>query len=219
MKKKLARFLKSNGPILYNLIIIIMLFTSKNSYLRTKGYLKSAFHSSPLNNEGMPLPWMNYSIIRMFEQRLTKDMRIFEYGSGYSTLFFSDHVLQVCSVEHDKSWYKTMSNRVPSNATIIHKELSDVEAYCGSVHNFEGTFDVIVIDGRERVKSVISCIAKLSPRGIVILDDSERERYAYAFEFMKELGFNSLDFEGLKPGGHRNVVSTVFYKSNNCLCI
>jgi protein-L-isoaspartate O-methyltransferase len=52
---------------------------------------------------------MNYSVVEFLRQRLTKNMLLFEYGSGYSTLFFSKLVKKVVSVEYDKDWYERMS--------------------------------------------------------------------------------------------------------------
>ena len=38
-------------------------------------------------------------------------MRVFEYGSGGSTLFWTFNVQEIVSVEHDTSWYSIMKNQ------------------------------------------------------------------------------------------------------------
>jgi hypothetical protein len=39
-------------------------------------------------------------------------MKVFEYGSGGSTLFWAGHVKEVISVEHDKQWYDKLANEL-----------------------------------------------------------------------------------------------------------
>lgn len=49
-------------------------------------------------------PWMPFSAIRFLERLLTRDMRVFEYGAGGSSIFFANRALEVISVDHDKGW-------------------------------------------------------------------------------------------------------------------
>ena len=56
----------------------------------------------PCRPDGTPLPWMNYNAISFLEERLTKDLCLLEYGSGYSTPFFASFVKTVVSVECDR---------------------------------------------------------------------------------------------------------------------
>ena len=51
------------------------------------------------------IPWLVFSCIQFLENWLTKDMLVFEYGSGGSTLFFAERTSFVISVEHDQEWY------------------------------------------------------------------------------------------------------------------
>lgn len=53
-------------------------------------------------------PWMVFTAIDFLKQWLKKDMKVFEYGSGGSTIFFADRVRSVISVEHDAAWYKVV---------------------------------------------------------------------------------------------------------------
>jgi hypothetical protein len=49
-------------------------------------------------------PWIAFSAVSFLKQILTREMRVFEYGTGGSTLFFAKQVKEVVSVEHDKTW-------------------------------------------------------------------------------------------------------------------
>lgn len=48
-----------------------------------------------------PKPWINAEAVNWLKQNLTSGMKIFEYGSGGSTLFMSPLVEEIISMEHD----------------------------------------------------------------------------------------------------------------------
>lgn len=50
------------------------------------------------------LPWMTFDVIDFLKTHSDINMRVFEYGSGSSTLFWSSRVKEVISIEHDKNW-------------------------------------------------------------------------------------------------------------------
>ena len=52
----------------------------------------------------LQLPWFSYSAIDFLKIFLRKTHRVFEFGSGGSTLFFADRCASVESVEEDPSW-------------------------------------------------------------------------------------------------------------------
>jgi precorrin-6B methylase 2 len=80
-------------------------------------------------------------------------------------------------------------------------------------------FDIIIVDGRDRVNSCYHSLTALSEKGVIVLDDSERENYAAAISFFKKQGFRELSFSGISPGLFYRKSTSVFYKDNNCLGI
>ena len=50
-------------------------------------------------------PWISFSAIELLKKITRPDMRVFEYGSGGSTMFWISRVKELISVEHDLSWY------------------------------------------------------------------------------------------------------------------
>jgi len=162
---------------------------------------------------------MNYAIVHFLEERLHKNHALFEFGSGYSTLFYADRVASVESVENSAYWYEQMNAQVPANANVTLVPADIDGDYCRSILNLNKTYDVVIIDGRDRANCLLQSLTKLSPKGVVILDDSSRERYKPLIAIALEHGFRFLHFEGLKPtatGLHR---STLFYRSENCFNI
>lgn len=195
------------------------LIIDKNSYLILTGWHESLKRGYPCNIDGAELPWMNYSIISFLEQRLNKNLSVFEYGSGYSTFFFSRHVKNVTSVEHDIKWYNTIKRKMPKNVKLIFKMKDYNGDYCRSINLNDEEYDLVVIDGRDRVNCLKQAVEKLSERGVIILDDSNRGRYSEAIIYAKNKGFLTLDVEGLKPAGHKIDRATIIYRNKNCLNI
>ena len=132
------------------------LLYAKRSYLKESGYLESAINYKPIRRDGSPLPWMNYSIISFLEQRLTKDLSLFEYGSGNSTLFFSNLVSSVVSVECNREWYEYVVESMPENVKLILCDPFDSETYSKIIHQQERKFDVVVVDAEDRVNCLIN---------------------------------------------------------------
>lgn len=65
-----------------------------------------------INSISAQLPWITFPAIHAIKKILRPEMRLFEYGSGGSTLFWASRVKQVVSVEHDKTWYEKMATEM-----------------------------------------------------------------------------------------------------------
>lgn len=196
-----------------------LLSLSVKGYFVQKGWLHSYLTKQALSANSEPIPWLTYSFLDFLEGRLTKELSLFEYGSGNSTLFFANQVRFVRSIEHDKSWYNKIKSVIPSNAKISHVPLEDQQQYETIILQEEKQYDIILIDGRERMKCVKNAVQRLTSQGVIILDDAERPKYREAFSFMKNLGFKYIPFSGIAIGAIHDKQTVVFYKEENCLGI
>ena len=194
-----------------------LLIGNKNSFLYSSGWIKSLQTRKPLDAAGMPVPWMNYGVIKLLDERLHANMNLFEYGSGFSTLFYASRVRSVTSTEHDKTWVDSITEKLPSNARIILRADDEDGEYCRTISTTGQRYDVVVIDGRDRVNCVRQSIPYLTATGVILLDDSDREEYSSGFNILKTAGFKCLSIDGLKPRGGDGYRTTIFYKENNCL--
>lgn len=189
---------------------------NKSSYLHQSGWIKSFVHRVPQNQHDSPLPWMNYNMISLLDERLNVDLILFEFGSGYSTLFYANKVKNVVSVESDQRWQRKIARKLPDNAKITYVD-ADIEGdYSREITRSGAKFDVVVIDGRDRVNCMKTSLDCLSDRGVIILDDSSRHRYAKAFNMARTRNFRSLSFQGLKPTDFETHETTLFYRDDNC---
>ncbi len=216
-KRPIKTIMRAIFPDLFVLSRGLKLLFSKNSFLVKRGYVESIKKRRPCTIDGKPLPWMNYQVIHFLNDRLHKDLEMFEYGSGYSTEYYAERVGAITSVEHHKGWFDIVEQTKPSNATLLYRALDGDDGYRNCSSTQEKAFDIIVVDGRERVKCMESALKSLKDGGVILLDDSLRSRYQGGVELMLENGFRKLEFLGLKPGGLSAHQTTIFYKDNNCL--
>lgn len=67
------------------------------------------------------IPWITFEAIVFLRNWLRPDMIVYEYGSGGSTLFFSDHVKEVYSIEHDPDWFNKLKRVIDAEQNLkIH---------------------------------------------------------------------------------------------------
>lgn len=199
--------------------VFAKLIMRNSSYLRTNGWIESLKRGYPCRKDGTEIPWMNYPVVRFLEDRLKSDFDLFEFGSGYSTFFYAKLVNKVVSIEDDKLWFHSLKENIPENVEVIYKEKDIDGEYCRAIHSAKQTYDVVIVDGGDRLNCIKQSFAALSNRGVIILDDSQRESYSENINYAKEKGFRSIDFEGLKPTGSKIYRTTIFYRNGNCLDI
>ena len=222
MRNKLRELLKKTMPQLFVFIKGMILLYSSKSYLNKTGYMQSVIEEKPLDFNGNPIPWMNFNVVDFLKERLTKEMNLFEYGSGFSTQFYAKNVKNVISIEHDKGWFEIISNQVPENCNVEYKNYSvDLRGgeYSLAIKDTDSKYNVIIVDGRDRVNCIKNSINNLAKNGVLILDDSSRESYKNGFEFLAKNGFRHITFSGLKATGIKEDSTTIFYKDGNCFGI
>jgi len=179
---------------------------------------------SPLQDR---LPLIPFEAKEWLESFLTKNMNVFEWGSGGSTLFIAKRIKKLISVEHDLEWYITISKFIKeddlSNCKYIFKKpeslnndsfksgnfpnyFSNVERYkdltfedyCKTIESYpDNFFDLVFVDGRARPSCIFHALNKIRPGGFLMLDDSERKQYSQGTALLK--GWEQKDFLGPRP--------------------
>jgi hypothetical protein len=166
----------------------------------------------------LDVPWWTYRAIDVVEVWLAArpgPARVFEYGSGASTLWLAGRSAEVHSVEHHAEFGAMMSERladVPNvHLDVVEAQESDkprvpsgkeghqgldFAAYVDALDRVEGTFDLVVVDGRAREACLTKALPRLSPGGIVVYDNSARRRYRPAIE---QSGLEEHALRGLTP--------------------
>lgn len=149
-------------------------------------------------------PWLAPAAINILDAILNKNMTVLEYGSGNSTVFISERSGKVVSIEHHPGWFERVRDEL-KNKDITNVDYHQIEpdqnqetkkeievrfkkpfdqenqnyhSYYSFAESLDDEmFDLILIDGRARVECATRVSNKIKSGGILILDNSERERY------------------------------------------
>ncbi len=191
----------------------ILLSLMNSGYLKERGWINSELSGLPVDMNNSPIPWCTYSYLDFIAPFLTKNKTMFEFGAGYSTLFYAPKVKSVVSIDHENNWITTLKKRVLKNVTLSHYNLDS--GYETSISSYDQLFDFIIIDGRKRVDCIRNSFNRIAPGGVIVLDDSEREYYQEGIKFLEEKKFKKIDFWGIAPGYIHNKCTTVFCKDFN----
>ncbi|ACL64001.1 FkbM family methyltransferase [Anaeromyxobacter dehalogenans 2CP-1] len=193
------------------------LMRSQVPALHADGWFRSRREHRSVDLAGEPLPWISYPAIELLRRRVRPDMTVFEYGSGASTAWWARRVARVVAVEHDAGWAERVGAQLPPNATVTHVPLDDGGAYAQNVLAHGVRFDVVVIDGRQRVRCVGAAIEALRPGGVIVFDNSDRPQYEPGFRALADAGFKRVELIGLAPAIDYKTETSILYRGENCL--
>lgn len=191
--------------------------------LLDQAYFASARDGQIRDQRQNYLPWFTYPAIEALQNWDLSDKRVFEWGSGYSTLFWASRAKEVVSVEHNRSWYEKIHDLAPSNvrltlAPIDKKEdyhpsaelREQFDAYAGAI---DETFQIIVIDGYAKSRVRYQCARKALPHldanGLVILDNSDW--LPASAMFLRQAGLIEVDLSGPVPGNNYSQTTSFFF--------
>jgi hypothetical protein len=147
------------------------------------------------------VPWWTFEAADQVAEFLASrpHARVFEWGSGASTVWLSRRAASVTSVEHDDGWARIVRPVLPDNAVVHVVEPApasghswqvlsekpgfeglDFRDYVDSLDDTEGTFDLVVVDGRARNACFHRAVSRLAPDGVLVFDNVDRARYRSA---------------------------------------
>ena len=169
---------------------------------RTATWLVSLFAIHDVDRLArLDLPWWTFDSADPVAAHLDEhpEARVFEWGSGASTLWLAARAGSVRSIEHHPGWADELTPRLPGNVTLQvvepraavspgvpsakpgHAGL-DFADYVAAIDDVGGTFDVIVIDGRAREACLARAVDRLSADGLIVFDNVDRRRYVEAID-------------------------------------
>lgn len=160
-----------------------------------QGYGKTRQSKTPVSADGAPIPWYTYPAIEYFDQLDARGLRIFEYGSGNSSLFWARKGANVWSVEHDSAWFEKMVLKSACLRQIVLR--GSPEDYANAIAAVGGEFDLIIIDGVWRNECAAAALPYLRKGGCIILDNSDW--YSDVAAYLRGRGLFQVDFNGFGP--------------------
>lgn len=201
--------LAANWPLVSKLLV-----PGSNFFLES-GWLESLWQEKPVAKSGAPIPWYTYPAIEFLEPRLRPDLRVFEYGSGWSTLWWAERVASVHAVEHDAAWSALLRPRLPANARLELRD--DAARYVAEIEAAGGAFDIVVVDGEHRNECARAAARCVSPSGAIVYDNSDRIAFSDGVRELSEAGWLRIDFFGLIPGHPYKNCTSFFFRDTRWL--
>ncbi len=146
----------------------------------------------------LDVPWWTFAASDRIDALLHRrpGARVFEWGSGASTVWLAKRAGSVVAVEHDQSWAEMVDAALPANAKVqfvspqpittqpapVRSDKAgfaglDFSDYVAQIDVVGGLFDVIVIDGRAREACLPRALDHLAPGGAIVFDNVDRVRY------------------------------------------
>ena len=174
-------------------------------------WLFTNFIGAPYKNG---TPFFAFEAVEWLENFLAKDMKVFEWGSGGSTMYFARKVDSLTSVEVSPEWHSRVSAvlkknnitncryllKVPEKSDFPKYQSNkaqfrgfDFENYCRVIDEYpDEYFDLVVVDGAVRQFCISHAFKKIKQGGFLFLDDAEEKRHT---DGVKELaGLAKHDF-------------------------
>lgn len=183
--------------------------------------------------ENLDVPWLVYAATDWLRSYLKPEMRVFEWGSGGSTLFLANRVHSVTTIEHDPDWFVVVSRQLLDNSicnvSLILCEPEKTKApeiYYSTAEKYKGLsfryyaelidvhpndiFDLVIVDGRARPACMMHALAKVRPGGYLMLDNSNREIYERGKQAVST--WSSREFYGPGPYNEYPWATTIWQK-------
>jgi predicted O-methyltransferase YrrM len=133
------------------------------------------------------IPYMNDTEIVHLMRYIDKEKDVLEIGGGHSTVFLSKLVKKITTIEHNAEWgsklYSILKELelpidiriIPPNFPQTHPfepaKAGQFDNYVDYINKFDDLYDIVIVDGRDRVRCVGASIKNLKTGGILIVHD------------------------------------------------
>ncbi|MEO8165114.1 MAG: SAM-dependent methyltransferase [Betaproteobacteria bacterium] len=181
-----------------------------DTLLFKQGQWRSIRENRPVRADGSWVPWYTYPAVEYLVQFDWSDSAIFEYGAGASSLFWAARARSVTSVDRDADWIRRLEPQTTPNLRLLLRAAR--REYVNAIQESGLTFDLIVIDGHWRHDCVLASLDRLGPRGMVLLDNSDK--FPLAAARLREKGLFQVDFHGFGPMNNYAWTTSLFICSN-----
>ena len=119
------------------------------------------------------MPWLTFDAIRAIEDRLRPGQRVFEYGSGHSTVYWSQKSVDLFSVEDDAAWFGLVEAKLKGLRGVDLFFEQGLLDFVGRIGKCTGTFDIVLVDGSFRKECMLAAMPKLKPGGLLVVDNTD----------------------------------------------
>jgi hypothetical protein len=163
---------------------------------------------SSVDISGAPIPWYTYPATEFLSHLDLSSFKVFEYGSGNSTLWWAERSKQVTSVEDDELWYEKIKLLLKSQNVEYCLEKNPQKYFTMATNDFE----VLIVDGKYRRECLnhIVNLKKWGGGGVMLIFDNS-DWYPNTVRFLQEkLGWMQIDFHGYGPINNYTWTTSIF---------
>ena len=165
----------------------------------------------------MLIPWYSLKSIDFLSEKDFSQKNILEFGAGQSTLWWAERCKKIISFEPNQGWYRKLKKEKEKYKNLeiyLAKKLIINEEYIK-----DQLFDVIIIDGLDRIKCAQIAFHYLNKDGLIILDDTQEKNGRHCnkelFNLLKKNKFQRIDFCDF-DSNQINIKTTSFFFKNSC---
>lgn len=125
--------------------------------------LQWRYYDTPSN---LIMPWYTLPTLQWLKSIDISNWSVFEYGAGYSTIWWRIHCYDLDSVDNIKDWAHAMG--------ACHREIK--EEYITKIA-FNDPVDCVIVDGAWREDCARFAKDYIKPGGYMIIDNWQQEDY------------------------------------------
>jgi len=204
------------------------MFDAAKRLLIDCGLKKSFFGKSSVNAQGNPVPWISLPAIEFLNSMKLENIKLFEFGSGNSTLYWAErmrqgHLCRYDAVECDYSYYVNMWRKdgfyrdhvkwLDTDKEYLTYAWSCATRHTGELDNLI-PYDFVVVDGpiQLREKELSQALGVCHPEGIIMVDDANWISEHVEFVCERDSLFR-VDFAGFGPGVSYTKVTSFLFRN------
>ena len=187
---------------------------SFNALAQIYGQLNSMEHKASIDGNGRPIPWYTYPAIEYLSNLDFTQKRVFEYGSGNSSLWWANRCHDIVAIESDRGWYEKVNSTRSGGQFRDYRLREDINSYVQ--HDDIVNFNVVIIDGTFRAPCAgffLSKIAEPNNFEILIYDNADWQPEVINILNEKLQDWVQVDFHGFGPINDFTSTTTIFLNS------
>jgi hypothetical protein len=203
------------GPVFGMARRLATAFLAPVLFSHRTGHFRSSLLGRSVDRFGAPIPWYTYPAFYFLDAQNLAGRTVLEFGAGQSTLWWAAKGALVTAFDNDPEWVARLGKDVPDDARLYL-----VSGDAVALENLlpDQAFDIIIIDGLDRLQCARLAVGRLAPSGAVLLDNSDGywggdHNGTYPIlELFRGCGFQRIDFFGAAPGVIRPHCTSLFWK-------
>jgi len=165
-----------------------------------------------LDSQLQEIPWYTYPAIEYLDNIDFKFDKVFEYGSGNSTVWWAKRANSITSIEDDENWFHIVEEKLGKLKNKINYLFEKEETYIENTSVINS--DIVIIDGGHRTNCAKYIIKLIERNGfepkMIIFDNSDW--YPSTIEYFRTKSeYLQIDFHGFGPINGYTWTTSIFF--------